>query len=122
MGQHIAHRQFMPGLRPRVEWAGVEVNAICAICESPLVAGAGYIVRMDVFADPEMAGSTSVEIEAGDLNAAIAAVIEEAKNLSDDDLQDGVHRHFEFRLCPRCHRRFLANPLGMPRKASIGKN
>ena len=32
-----------------------------------------------------------------------------------DDLQDQVHRRFEFKLCRPCQAKFLANPLGRPR-------
>jgi hypothetical protein len=100
----------------------VENKITCAICDRSVAIGAGYLVRMDVMADPEMPDLTGEGIESADLNATIAAVIEEAKNLTAEDLQDGVHRRFEFRLCAGCHRRFLANPLGLPRQIRIGKN
>jgi hypothetical protein len=44
------------------------------------------------------------------------------KGLSADDLQDDVHRHFEYRLCRPCQRKFLANPLGKPRENRPGEN
>lgn len=105
-----------------VEWGIVENGITCAICGRPVVMGTGYRVRMDVVADSDMPATAGDEIESGDLNAAIAAAIEEAKAMSAEDLQDGVHRRFEFRLCPGCHRRFLANPLGLPRQIVVGKN
>jgi hypothetical protein len=100
----------------------VSSHATCAVCARPVAIGSGYVVRIDVLADPQLPEMSSDEIADGNLSAAIAAVIEEAKNLSADDLQDGVHRRFEFRLCPTCQRRFLANPLGLPRETRIGNN
>jgi len=94
----------------------------CAVCERPVEIGAGYVVRMDIMADPELPPMTGEQIAQGNLNAAIAAVIEEARNLSAEDLQDGVHRRFQYRLCPACHKRFLANPLELPRDSRIGNN
>lgn len=79
-------------------------------------------MRIDVFADPELPATTAEQIQATDLNATLAHVIEQAKHMTLEDLQDGVHRRFEFRLCPACQKRYLANPLGMPRAIRLGKN
>jgi hypothetical protein len=94
----------------------------CAICGRPVALGEGYVVRIDVMADPRLPELTGEDVAGADLNAAIRAAIEEAKNLSAEDLQDGVHRRFEYRLCSACQRRFLANPLGLPRDNRIGHN
>lgn len=85
-------------------------------------AGAGYVVRIDVFADPEIPPMTAEQIASADLNATLAQVIEQTKHLSAEDLQDSVHRRFHYRLCPACHRQYLANPLGLPRTVQVGKN
>jgi hypothetical protein len=37
------------------------------------------------------------------------------KGMSADELQDQVHRRFEYKLCRVCQMRFLVNPLGKPR-------
>jgi hypothetical protein len=103
----------MPGVNPQLT---------CAVCNRPVPVGSGYLVRIDLMADPELPAMSAEEIALGNLSAAIASVIEEAKNLSAEDLQDGVHRRFEYRLCPPCHRGFLANPLGLPRQSRIGNN
>ena len=39
----------------------------------------------------------------------LAELMEQMKHLSADDLQDQVHRRFEYRLCPACQRRLLAS-------------
>ena len=90
-------------------------RVICDLCDRQLLKHASYIVRMDVFADPSMPPISSEELEETDFDEALDKLLAEAKDMTADDLQDGVHRRFEFRLCPACHRRFLANPMGKPR-------
>ena len=92
------------------------------MCGRPVPTGDGYVVRIDVFADPEMPAMTQAQIDSADLNSALAEAMKEIDQMTVDDLQDGVHRRFEYRLCPACQRRYLANPLGMPRAAPLGKN
>ena len=62
------------------------------------------------------------QLQALDASATIAELMEQMKHLSADDLQDDVHRRFEYRLCRPCQRRFLANPLGKPREVRAGTN
>jgi hypothetical protein len=92
----------------------------CELCGEGVKASGHYVVRMDVFADPSM--PEGLGEEGGDLKGAMAKVIEEMKGLSEEELQDQVHRRFEFVLCGKCHREFLVNPLGRPRKGRIGEN
>ena len=94
----------------------------CALCNLSIEPGGGYVVRIDVFADPELPVMTSEQIANADLDQSLAEVIEQAKNMTAEELQDGVHRRFEYRLCPACHRRYLTNPLGLPRNVRPGKN
>jgi hypothetical protein len=100
----------------------MEFDASCALCSRLVAIGAGYVVRIDVFADPQVPPVTSEEIASADLESTLADVIKATQDLSEQDLQDGVHRRFEYRLCPTCHKRYLANPLGMPRRTAVGKN
>jgi hypothetical protein len=79
-------------------------------------------VRIDVFADPELPPMTAEQIASADMDSTLAEVIQQIKHMSADELQDRVHRRFEYRLCGGCQRRYLANPLGMPRRLSVGKN
>ena len=94
----------------------------CALCGRAVPAEASYVVRIDVFADPSLPPLTAEQVAATDLGRTLAEVIEQAKHLSADDLQDSVHRRFEYRLCPRCHPTYLANPLGKPRGVGVGAN
>ena len=94
----------------------------CALCDRPTAAGEGYVVRIDVLADPELPPMTAGQVESADLSNTLAELIHQMNGMSPDELQDGVHRRFEYRLCPACHRSFLSNPLGMPRRLPVGKN
>jgi hypothetical protein len=77
---------------------------------------------MEVFADPRMPPMSGAEIESIDFDQTLSDLLKEVEAMSADDLQDGVHRGFEYNLCPACHRVFLSNSLGKPRQGRIGKN
>ena len=94
----------------------------CALCDQPIVDGSGYCVRIEVYADPHLPPMSIGEVESADFNATLADLTKQMQNMSADDLQDGVHRRFEYRLCPICQKRYLANPLGMPRTVRASAN
>ncbi|HEY8665563.1 MAG TPA: hypothetical protein VIL86_02810 [Tepidisphaeraceae bacterium] len=95
---------------------------LCDLCNTPMPPHAHYIVRMDIFADPSMPPLSTEELAEMDFDKTMKDLIDEMKHLSADDLQDQVHRRFEFRLCRKCQRQFLANPLGRPRRVRTGEN
>ena len=73
------------------------------------------MVHMEVFADPKVPPmSLDERNESCDENQ-IALAIHQLETMSEEEIQDQVHRRFEYYLCGPCHRRFLANPLGLPR-------
>ena len=94
----------------------------CDLCRRDLPAHASYVVRIDVFADPSIPPTSAEALAAADFDQAYNELLEEMQGMTAEELQDGVHRRFEFRLCPACQRRFLANPLGKPRGVRAGKN
>jgi hypothetical protein len=95
---------------------------ICDICGQMIPPHGHYIVRMDIFADPAMPAMSAEEIAETDFQSQLAELLEEMKHLSAEDLQDQVHRRFEFRVCRFCQMRFLANPLGLPRQTRSNRN
>ena len=100
-------------------------HVLCELCERAVDVHASYIVRIDVFAEPSVAPLDTEAVFAacgGDFDKTMEALLEEMKHLTADDLQDTVHRRFEYRLCPACQRRFLANPLGRPRSVRVAEN
>ena len=96
----------MPSPPPRI---------LCDLCDRPISPHGHYIVRIDVFADPDMPAVTSEEMAEADYQQAMKELIEQMKGMSAEELQDQVHRRMEFKLCRPCQMRFLANPLGKPR-------
>jgi hypothetical protein len=94
----------------------------CNLCGKPIAPHAHYIVRIEVFADPSMPPTSATELASIDFDAAVSELLDEMGQMTAEELQDQVHRQFEFKICPACQPRFLANPLGKPRVATIGEN
>ena len=65
---------------------------------------------------------TTDELEEKDFDQTFASLLEQMKSMTADDLQDQVHRRFEYRLCRGCQATFLANPLGKPWARGTGSN
>jgi hypothetical protein len=101
---------------------GMPDRVLCDLCDQPLEKHASYVVRMDVFADPSTPPLNTEDLEDAGFDAKLESLLHEMKNMSVEELQDGVHRRFEHRLCGPCHRQFLGNPLGKPRQTRAGEN
>jgi len=84
--------------------------------------GGFYVVRVDVFADPKMPDVTSQELGAVDFDGEMDRLLEQMKGMTAEELQDQVHRRFEYKICPACQPGFLGNPLGKPRGVKVGEN
>jgi hypothetical protein len=97
-------------------------RALCDLCDRPLSPHGHYVVKIEVFADPEMPAVSSEEMAEADYQAAMKELMEQMKGLSAEELQDQVHRRFDFRICRTCQMRFLINPLGKPRQMRMGRN
>ena len=95
---------------------------LCDLCERPTDVYASFVVRIDVFAEPSIPPLSTEELSEKGFDQTMDDLLAEMAHLSADDLQDGVHRRFEYRLCPACQRRFLANPLGKPRGVRVAEN
>jgi hypothetical protein len=94
----------------------------CDLCDRPILPHEHYVVKMDVYADPEMPPVSGEEMAETDYQQAMAELMEQMKAMTAEDLQDQVHRRFEFKLCRACQMRFLVNPLGKPRQHRLGQN
>lgn len=88
----------------------------CELCGRMVPVHCSYIVRIDVLADPSMPAVTSEEIAEMNFDEELRRLLEEMKGMSAEQLQDQVHRHFEYRICRGCQVRFLGNPMGKPRE------
>ncbi len=90
----------------------------CDACGRPLTAGAFYVVRLDVFADPAMPAIDTTQAP----GESVDDLIEQLSELSEEELQDQVFRRFEYRVCGACQRSILKNPLGLPRRRTPSQN
>jgi hypothetical protein len=91
-------------------------RVICDICGASVAPHAHFIVRIDVFADPSIPAMSTDALEEMDTQETLDDLIKQMSGMSADELQDGVHRRFEYKLCAPCQRAFLTNPLGIPRR------
>jgi hypothetical protein len=94
----------------------------CDICRTSIAPHAHYIVRIDVFADPSVPPINTEDLDEMDAEKTLSQLLEQMKDMTADELQDQVHRRFEYRICGECQVRFLANPLGQPRHRKVGDN
>jgi len=99
----------------RVQSFAMPERIICDLCQRLIPPHAHYVVHIDVFADPSMPELCSQDLQEMDFDETFRQLIEQMKDMSAQELQDQVHRRFEYRLCPMCQREYLANPLGRPR-------
>jgi hypothetical protein len=100
----------------------VNDRVVCDICGLSVPPHEYFVVRMDVFADPTVPAMTTEELEELDADAKFNDLLKQMEGMSADELQDGVHRRFEYKLCSGCHKQFLSNPLGLPRRKRASEN
>ncbi|MGA3068240.1 MAG: hypothetical protein ABSF29_15455 [Tepidisphaeraceae bacterium] len=93
----------------------------CDLCGAAMAPHEHYVVRIDIFADPEMPEVTEAELAAAS-DGELHRLIEKMRHMSAEELQDQVHRRVEFKICLACHGPFLANPLGKPRITRAATN
>lgn len=91
----------------------------CDLCSATISPHAHYIVRIDVLADPSIPEMATDDLEAAASEEHLALLLQQMETMSEAELQDQVHRHFEYTLCGPCQRKFLANPLGRPRSSAV---
>ncbi|MFQ5429728.1 MAG: hypothetical protein ACE5E1_05390 [Phycisphaerae bacterium] len=70
-----------------------------------------FIVRIEAFAAAGQLEFTRQDLER-DHAEAIRRVLDDLETHSPDDIEDQVYRALRYDLCPACHRRFLASPMG----------
>ncbi len=90
-------------------------DGVCESCGKAVPTGGFYVVRVDVFADPAMPPIDTTQPPAE--GESVDDLLAQLETLSDEELQDQVHRRFEHRVCAACQRLILKNPLGLPRRA-----
>jgi hypothetical protein len=90
------------------------IPVFCHRCAAQLIPGEGsfYVVRIEAFADPTPPTISSDELRDIDLNAEFSRVLEEMRNMSEQELMDQVYRRLTIHLCASCYRDWIENPVG----------
>jgi hypothetical protein len=81
----------------------------CDLCGQPLDEHR-FVVRMEVFPAYDPDQLHEADLDADHLQA-VAAELQEAE-MTGQRLDDCEAKSFRYDLCPRCHARFLKDPLG----------
>ncbi|MHC5023590.1 MAG: hypothetical protein ACYTGG_06720 [Planctomycetota bacterium] len=90
-----------------------EATLVCHRCGALLRPGEGslYVVRIEAFADP-----TPARLDAEEtlpvLAAEFDALVEQMRDLTEQELMDQVYRRLTLHLCGRCYRHWIENPAG----------
>jgi hypothetical protein len=93
----------------------------CDLCGGNLLVDADvrYVVRIDVFAAYDPLEITAGDLS-GDLEGEVARLLRDCEGHDAEELQDQVHRRFEFDCCPPCQRRVLRDPIAGLRRPPGG--
>jgi len=101
---------------------GMASESNCELCGRAIPPHQHYVVRIDVFADPSLPELSAEEVAKLNFDQELKSLLEQMKHMSEEELQDQVHRRFEYKICRPCQIKFLSNPLGKPRRKTAGKN
>ena len=97
-------------------------SVLCDLCGREIDLHASYVVRIDVYAEPSIPPTTADEIASIDLTETMDELLKQMEGMTAEELEESVHRRFEYRICPTCHPKFLGNPLGQPRVRRPAQN
>jgi hypothetical protein len=85
---------------------------LCARCATELTPGKGdfYVVRIETLADPSPPRFSEEDLN-HDHRAEIERLIEQMRDLSEQELTDQVYRRLVLYLCGPCYRQWIENPV-----------
>ncbi len=85
---------------------------LCARCCTELTPGKGdfYVVRIEALADPTPPTFSEEDMQ-HDSRAEIERLIEQMRDLSEQDLLAQIYRRLVIYLCGRCYRQWIENPV-----------
>jgi hypothetical protein len=89
-----------------------DVRPFCHRCGLELTPGRGdfYVVRIEAVADPSP--PDVAEFAALDMDAEIQRLLEQMRDMTEQELMDQVYRRLILYLCGRCYRTWIENPTG----------
>ena len=86
---------------------------VCHRCGKVLTAGTAslYVVGIEAFADPTPPPDTD-DRSLAEISADINQLIEQMRDLSEQELMDQVYRRLTLLLCTPCYRHWIDHPTG----------
>jgi len=92
---------------------GRQADLFCHRCGAVLEPGKGnfYVVRIEAFADPTPPDIPDAD-QCPDPGAEIDRLIDEMRNMSEQELMDQVYRRLTIHLCGTCYADWIENPAG----------
>ena len=96
-----------------------DTNLLCHRCGATLTPGRGdfYVVRIEAFADPTPPHVTAEEL-ASDRGEEMRRLLEQMRDLTEQELMDQVYRRLVIHLCGPCYRKWIEDPAGDASSAS----
>lgn len=93
----------------------------CDACGEALLLDADvrYVVKIQGYAAYDPLEITFDDLEK-DIEGEMTRLLEVLKERDPQELEDGVHREFQFDLCPGCWRRYLRDPIAPARSEDGG--
>ena len=85
----------------------------CDRCSKQLVPGKGnfYVVKIEAVADPSPPVFDEEDLQR-DVSREISQLIEESRDMSQQELLDQVYRRVTVYLCLTCYNEWIENPVG----------
>jgi hypothetical protein len=89
------------------------IHFTCDLCGKDLTASGDqrFVVKIEAFPGygPDALSSEDLDI---DPMEAISELLQHDEGLSSEELADQAAKGFRYDLCPRCHAKFVKDPLG----------
>jgi len=91
-----------------------DTHLFCHRCGAVLTPGEGsfYVVRIEAFADPTPPNLSADELEGIDPGEEIDRLIEQMRDMTEQELMDQVYRRLTVHLCGPCYRQWIESPVG----------
>src|SRR2546423_13912454 len=99
---------------------GMGAESNCALCGRRIPPHEHYVVRIDVFADPSLPELSAEEVQSLNFDEELRKLVEEMKHMSEEELQDQVHRRVLEKNFRGCQGEVFGDPLGEPRRDKAG--
>jgi ribosomal protein L40E len=86
---------------------------LCHRCGAELTPGEGnfHVVRIEAVADPSPPNITEEDLQA-DFSEAIERILDELRDVPEQELMDQVYRRMTIHLCSRCYATWIEDPAG----------